>query len=278
MSGRGFAKGKAMPPPERNRDGRFLLGWGSLASLALIAVVAAVINPPVRNRPIRMAPPPSMPGAETPDDGPLYTGSIGPAAPSVGIMKPADTPAIAASTTMNKLATDVSALRQTIDTLRRQNEMLVARLDALEEKAPPQSSSGASPQASSTKVPAIKSTLQKPAEATPGADPLVTGSINRLGTDTKPAQPQFFGIDLGDYADKKTLRDNWMFYRTRASAQLYGLAPVVKAGERDGFSQFTLIAGPFDHLQDASMVCGKISTQGIACSAVAYEGVPLEPR
>lgn len=102
------------------------------------------------------------------------------------------------------------------------------------------------------------------------SDPDTTGSIRRPDVQTGPG----FALSLGIEPSLDAAKRRWGALTARFPQQLARLSPRVQR-EPGVKPMFDLVAGPYTTRDEASLICGLLAEQGLACDTTEYAGDPL---
>ncbi len=202
---------------------------------------------------------------------------------------------------VNQLRTQVAALAEEAQRMKRENALLVQRFSLSEENTG----------AVTRRVGALELTIPRMLEAIPadttidrssitssiGAAPTVSfdadgGSVSvtqkPLAMPSSPVaqlpqdmpsmpvvepDPSAFGIALGPPLDADEAEAQWQSLTARVGTLLIGLGPVL--ADLEGTTGKRLVAGPLVDRATATALCGRMSKVGISCAAVPFIGMPM---
>jgi len=95
-----------------------------------------------------------------------------------------------------------------------------------------------------------------------------------------PASRTVFGIHLASAADLPAVKARWAtLAKSVGLGSKRSLRPVAALQETaKGTPEIRLIAGPFENVQDAAVVCAKLRAVSPGCAPASYAGVALGPE
>ncbi|WP_237151591.1 hypothetical protein [Oryzibacter oryziterrae] len=255
-----------------------LLVWFGVAGFAvLFAMVALFYGVPDRNRqPVAMGIPSS--GIDSLTTGSL-NGNIPPRPTTItpgggrsdiaGTMTTGGMPSDADSE-IARLKVENVALRQALDQMRSQMDLMSERVEKIETRIGDVTGS-VTPDENTTSGEAYN---QLADELSPNAPEAQTAA--QIPTNTV-ARTQF-GVELGTFADLGAVKQAWRSM-LRDHANLFeGLDALATVRDRNGRTELLLVAGPFKNAADAAEHCGKAEAAGLQCLPAFYLGQPLEIR
>ncbi|MCC2111703.1 MAG: hypothetical protein KDJ16_06690 [Hyphomicrobiales bacterium] len=309
---RSHAHERINPPKAKRRTGNRkpvsdnVFGWASAATLSVVAAAfLLVITGPAR----QLVDP----------DSDLITGTVDQSNARPGGWDRVTTtsrpksdiglvPALITQTQINKLGTEIEALKEREATLKAENSSLARRITALESafdgittgsisanRRTEPSRSAAEEIVTSAPVPvpggsvAVKlvpldsDKLDKAATGDDDAVPaeLPAAAVDDQATEEAKAIPSTttrtnFGVDLGGAENFGDLAQRWKTLKS-AHPDLFGeLVPMVAAREDiDKAIELRLVAGPFGNAADAAVFCARFHDEGVRCRPAVFEGQRL---
>jgi hypothetical protein len=251
-----------------------LLIWFSVAGFALLfAMVALFYGVPDRNAPtqavatgIDAITTGSLNAANWPP--PVTVTPGGGRSDIAGTMSAGGVPGDAESD-IARLKVENVALRQALDQMRTQMDLMSDRVEQIETRIGDVTGS-VSPDES-----ADDNTSN---QLTDELAPVVPDAQAAAQTQTNAVAHTQFGVELGTFADLGAVKQAWRSM-LRDHANLFdGLDALATVRDRNGRTELLLVAGPFKNAADAAEHCGKAEAAGVQCLPAFYLGQPLEIR
>ena len=263
-----------------------LLGWGSLACLAL-GVVVLVSETEAGARRLRYAL--SFDGGPTP--------AAAMAAPARPGSDSAETQRLMAqvrdlTADRDRLNARIAMLEHNLEdmtgSIRKQSEQIAAA-----RTAPPASATApiallvAPP--TSTELPFFMS-MRMPQPAEPpvpparaedaaALPPIPVASTAEHEPQARPSAKSEFAVDLGGAASIEALRAHWSGLNANYGPLIAGLDPlVVQHGKPPGSVVYRLIAGPFATVEEAARLCSRFAALRTGCHPTKFAGARLIAR
>jgi hypothetical protein len=182
-----------------------------------------------------------------------------------------------------RLAEAVRALTADRDRLAARLTVLERNLDEVTGSIPPAAGNPKPPQAAAApSIVAAPPSAPSPAQASQpaatnqarvAAGHLATGANAADSTATKTE----FGVDVGGNPSIDGLRSLWSTLKSGQPALFDGLRPViaVREGQKPGAVELRLIAGPLPNASIAARLCAVLSAAGQTCQPAVFDGQRL---